>query len=257
MTDLLRSVHTLEAVSLGEVLATAALMERTDRKYLVRRADADRLAAALAPGHRVLTVAGRRTTTYRTTYFDSDDLRSVRDHVQGRRRRFKARTRLYVEDGLCRLEVKTKTGRGDTVKVVRDIDALSQRDLDDEHHSFVAGELEAAGIDAVGALVPTIEVTYRRTTLVDTTAGTRLTIDGSLACTWNGRVVRLDDDWLIVETKSTGHAGPADLELRRLGYRPQSFSKYAAAGAAMHDDIPSNHIRRLLGQQLHLEETPA
>jgi hypothetical protein len=247
----------IEPASLDEVTASAALLERTDRKYLVRRQDVDRLVADLASTHRVLDVAGRRTTTYRTVYFDSEDLRSVRDHIQGRRRRFKARTRLYVEDGLCRVEVKTKGNRGQTVKVMRDINPDHLRDLDAEHQSFIVRELDLAGIRRDQPMIPTIEVSCRRTTLVDTRVGSRLTIDDALTCTWNGRRMRLDDDWLIVETKSPGHAGRADTKLRRLGYRPRSFSKYAAAGAALSDDISSNDFRRLFGTQLHLEDVSA
>lgn len=98
----------LAPVDLATVMAVAPLARRVDRKYLVPAPDAARLVAALAGTHRVLRIGGRRSTTYRSTYLDTDDLLLCRAHLQGRRLRWKARSRLYVEDGLCRFEVKVR-----------------------------------------------------------------------------------------------------------------------------------------------------
>ena len=105
-------------MSLAEVLADAPQLTRVDRKYLVGKATAQALLDALPATYRVLSIAGRTSTTYRSTYFDTADLASARAHVQQRRRRWKARSRLYVEDGLCRIEVKARDGRGVTAKTV-------------------------------------------------------------------------------------------------------------------------------------------
>ena len=53
-----------------------------------------------------------------SVYFDTPRLDACRDHVQRRRLRWKVRSRLYVEDQLCRLEVKSRDGRGHTVKTM-------------------------------------------------------------------------------------------------------------------------------------------
>ena len=74
------------------------------------------LAAELRASHRVLEIDGRREFTYRTTYFDTPDLRVFRDHQQRRRRRYKARSREYVDSGARMFEVKLKGARGRTVK---------------------------------------------------------------------------------------------------------------------------------------------
>jgi hypothetical protein len=51
-------------------------------------------------------------------------------------------------------------------------------------------------------------------------------------------------------------ANRADTLLWRAGYRPQSFSKYAALGALLDSTISDNAARRMLGHQLHYEGAP-
>ena len=94
----------------------AALQDRLDRKYLVGVDVLEALIARLHGSHAVLEVGGRRAFAYETTYFDTPELTAFRDHVQQRRRRFKCRSREYVDSGLCTFEVKLKGPRGRTVK---------------------------------------------------------------------------------------------------------------------------------------------
>ncbi|MGZ4494757.1 MAG: polyphosphate polymerase domain-containing protein [Nocardioides sp.] len=245
-------VTALGRVTLAEVLDTAAALHRVDRKYLVDRATATALLEALPSSYRVLTIAGRSLTTYRSTYFDTPDLATARAHVQKRRRRWKARSRLYVEDGLCRVEVKTKDGRGGTVKTVADLDAGGYGRLDPRGADFVRATLEAQGItDDVSTLRPSMEVRYRRTTLADTVAHERVTLDWGVHCDLAGDRVWLDDDCVLVETKSGIRLSPADRALHALGARPRSFSKYVAAATLLRDDLPDNDVRRLHGRLLH------
>jgi hypothetical protein len=234
-------------VGLAEVVDNAAALHRVDRKYLVDRATAAALLEALPASYRVLEVAGRTSTGYRSTYFDTPDLATARAHVQKRRRRWKVRSRLYVEDGLCRIEVKTKDGRGSTVKTVADAEDYGLLDAE-----FVRSALLAQGIeDDLSTLGPTMEVRYRRTTLADTEAHERVTLDHGVRCTLGGDRVWLDDDCVLVETKSGLRLSPADRVLHGLGVRPQSFSKYVSAATLLRDDLPDNDVRRLHGRLLH------
>jgi hypothetical protein len=107
----------LQAIGLPELVATAALLERLDRKYVVPLELLEPLAPALRRSHRVLAVDGRRVFRYRTLYYDTPELTSFRDHVRGRRRRFKCRVREYVDAREDWLEIKLKGRRGRTDKV--------------------------------------------------------------------------------------------------------------------------------------------
>ena len=243
------------AVTLPEVLLEAPAMTRVDRKYLVPQSTAQALLDGLPPHYRVLTIAERTSTSYRSTYFDTEDLASARAHVQQRRRRWKARHRLYVEDRLCRIEVKARDGRGITEKTVADADPDGYGVLDAHGSAFVAATLAAHDLDAdVVSLRPTMEVGYRRTTLADTTdEQSRVTLDWKVECVLDGEMVWLDHDFVLVETKGGLRPGTADRLLARLGSRPRSFSKYVAAASLIRDDLPDNDVRRLRGRALHLE----
>ncbi len=245
------------AVPLAEVLAEAPQLTRVDRKYLLDLATVDELLAALPAGYGVLTIAGRLSTGYRSTYFDTPDLASARAHVQQRRRRWKARSRLYVEDGLCRIEVKAKDGRGVTAKTVADADVAGYGLLGPLEAAFVADALAAHGHAAdVARLVATAEVAYRRTTLADTTEERcRVTVDHQVKTTLGDHTVWLDEGYALVETKGGLRPGRADRVLAGLGLRPRSFSKYVAAASLVRDDLPDNDVRRLHGRELHCART--
>ncbi|MGW0424679.1 polyphosphate polymerase domain-containing protein [Streptomyces sp. NPDC003015] len=237
----------LLGATLAEVDAAAALQHRVDRKYLVTLSVAGRLVTALAGTHRVLDIAGRRTTDYRSTYFDTPELAAWHAHVQGRRRRWKVRTRLYAEDGLCRIEVKTKDGRGATVKHAMGAGADAYGRLDSAATDFVDTVLGQAGITSVPAtgLSPAGEVRYHRAALADLERGTRLTLDGLLTCHRDEGTTALDPGHVLVETKGGLRPAPADRLLLDLGARPVSVSKYAIGLSLLVPGLPGNDFRRI------------
>ena len=113
MTALLRS---LDPISLEETVDQAALLHRLDTKYLANDDAVTDLLERIGSSFRVLEIDGERAFGYHSRYLDSPDLQSFRWHVQGRRRRFKARVRHYLDSGERLLEVKTRGSRGETVK---------------------------------------------------------------------------------------------------------------------------------------------
>ncbi|MFJ3337492.1 polyphosphate polymerase domain-containing protein [Streptomyces sp. NPDC086766] len=236
----------LPGATLAEVDAAAALQHRTDRKYLVPLESARAFVDRLADSHRVLDLDGRRTTTYLSTYFDTPRLGAWHAHVQGRRRRWKVRTRLYAEDGLCRVEVKTKDGRGATVKHALRATARSYGRLDAPSAEFVDDVLRRAGIPVTTAdLAPAAEIRYVRVALADLRLGTRVTLDGGLSCHRDARTAGLAPDVVLVETKGTARPAPADRLLLGLGARPVSLSKYIVGQSLLTPGLPDNDVRRL------------
>jgi hypothetical protein len=249
-------VSGLGSVTLAEVMASAAQLTRVDRKYLVSVDIAQALLDRVAGTHRLLVIDGRASTTYRSTYFDTADLETARAHVQGRRRRWKARSRLYVEDQLCRLEVKTKDARGATVKTVVDSDPSRYGTLLPSDSDFIDSVLRDSALPhEVRALRPTAEVTYQRATLADLEASTRVTLDWGVACTLPTGRVWVDPAYVLVETKGGSRPGLADRVLAEHRVRPNSFSKYVAGVALLDDSIPANDFLALFGRQLHSTHT--
>ena len=104
------------SISLRALERAAPLSERIDTKYVVRSDQLEQLLNALSASHRALEIGGDRSFAYSTTYYDTPDLQTFREHRGDRRRRFKIRRRRYLDNGCASLEVKLKGRRGCTVK---------------------------------------------------------------------------------------------------------------------------------------------
>jgi hypothetical protein len=240
------SVAGLPAVSLAEVIERTALQVRTDRKYLVPVDRVAELTARLADTHAVLAIDRLRGFAYQSVYFDTPDLLSYRQHLQGRRRRYKVRTRSYLDSGDCTLEVKFKGRRDQTVKARLPYPVGDRARLTPQAHAFLTDQLGAAYGLPVPQLGPVLTTSYQRTTLIDLGQGTRLTCDIDLAFAGHGNTATGPSHHVLVETKGHGPPAQADIALRSLGLRPIQLSKYCLAVALLHPAIRANPWHRTL-----------
>lgn len=240
-----RVLAALPPVELAELTERAGLMTRVDRKYVLFLGELDEMLDGLPRGCRVLDIGGERRFRYRSTYLDLPGLPSFLGSAHRRRRRWKVRTRSYVDTGSHFLEVKTRHG-GTTIK-----ERICWRDtdwLDADGGGFVSERLTGAHVRVdVGELRPVLHTTYCRATLLLPGAVARATIDTNLA--WSdvldgGRLER--SGLAILETKTAGRPCELDAVLWASGHRPVSVSKYATGMAALHPDLPRNRWHRLL-----------
>ena len=183
------STDHLTSTSLAELNSAAGLLTRVDRKYLVPLERAQELVGGLTSEARVLDIDGRRRFSYASTYFDTPGLEAFMLAARKRRRRFKVRTRTYLDTGLCFLEVKTRGARGTTVKRRMGYHPDDASRLTGPGRSFVAVCLASTGVtgpaaarEIAAALRPVLATTYERTTLHLPDAEARATIDTAL--TW-------------------------------------------------------------------------
>ena len=237
-----------DPVPLDELVAEASLLTRVDRKYVVPRAALEQVIAALDPGTRVLEIDGARDFAYESVYFDTPDLLSFRMAAQPRRRRFKLRTRSYLDTGTSYLEIKTRGARGTTVKDRDEYDPRERDRLTDDARDDVAGAFTTIGVAAerAGELDATLLTRYRRATLLAPDGAGRATVDTALE--WiepDGPGFALPAT-AIVETKSGASPSDVDRALWRAGHRPATVSKYATGLAALHPMLPRNRWARLL-----------
>ncbi|GAA5032382.1 polyphosphate polymerase domain-containing protein [Microbacterium fluvii] len=240
-------------VALDELVSEAGLLTRVDRKYLVPRGELDAILGAIDEPARVLEIDGARRFGYASVYFDTPDLLSYRMAAQPRRRRFKLRTRSYLDVGTSFLEIKTKGARGTTVKERTEYDPELVDVLTDDARDEVAAAFDTIGVaaDRADDLLPTLTTRYRRATLLAADGTGRATIDTDLQ--WidiDGSGFELPH-LAIVETKSPASASRIDRMLWRCGHRPASVSKYATGMAALHPGLPHNKWARLLRTSFH------
>jgi hypothetical protein len=240
------AVAALPAVGLAEVTERAALQTRTDHKYLVPADSFAEMVARLADQLSVLEIDALRGFAYESVYFDTPDLLTYRQHLPGRRRRYKVRTRAYLDSADCAFEVKLKGLRGETVKVRAPHPVAERARLTPTARAFLGEALqERYGIQAP-PLVPTVTTAYRRTTLVNLVEGSRLTCDVDLTCSGGGRVAGGPPRHVLVESKGPAAGGAADRTLRALGVRPVGISKYCVAVALLNPDLRANPWHRTL-----------
>jgi len=242
------SLDRFAGIDLDELVAEAALMTRVDRKYVVTRNAADRVVETLDAGIRVLDMGGVRAFHYESVYFDTPDLLSFRMAAQPRRRRFKLRTRTYLDTRTAFLEVKTRGARSATVKDRVAYETGDRRLLTDEARGYAADALDAIGVPAVRAddLGVRLTTLYRRATFVSPDGSARSTIDTDLEWRDADGSALTTPEMAIIETKSGSAASAFDRALWRAGHRPVSISKYATGLAALHPDLPRNKWARLL-----------
>ena len=239
-------------VSLDDVMEVAGLQTRQEKKYLLTPEQFVALADELADFH-VLQIDGQRLFGYESAYFDSPDLELFRAHRQGRRLRYKVRTRTYLDSGESLFEVKLKGGRGETIKLRLPYQFKDRSRITGEAQDF----LEDALLDNYHVrppqLVPSLTTRYSRATFVDVTDGARLTCDIDLACTAHDET-RQGPDLILVESKSTG-PGRADDVLAGMGVRPVSVSKYCIGIALTNPELPANKWNRMLRDQFGWRRT--
>jgi len=240
------SVAGLPAVSLAQVIERSALQARIDHKYLVPLERFAELAARLPDTYAVLEIDQLRGFAYESVYFDTPDLLTYRQHLQGRRRRYKVRTRAYHDSGDCTFEVKLRGRREQTVKARLPYPVADRAHINGQAQAFLADQLREAYGQPAPQLAAKVTTAYRRTTLVDLQRGTRLTCDVDLTCGGGGKVAVGLSRHVLVETKLPGRHGDADIALRSLGLRPVEMSKYCVAVALLHPGIRRNPWHRTL-----------
>jgi len=244
------AVENMIGIDLQTLDEVAALQTRIDRKYVIGVNEVDPLLAGLPDATCALEIAGSRIQRYRSIYFDTPFLDSYFSAGRSRRRRWKVRTRSYLDSGHSWLEVKTRGPRGHTVKQRIELDGGSTG-LSEEGARFVASVI---GETATRALRPTLMTTYSRNTLYLADDGARATIDTDLGFTSAATLDQMNFPQLcIVESKSGASPSALDRLLWRGGHRPVSLSKYGAGMAALNPDVPRLKWHRVLTRDLQIE----
>lgn len=231
-------VTELDAVSLPELVARAGLQTRVDTKFIVYPSVLAAIMRDLADEVHVLEIDGLRQFRYASTYFDSEQWRTYRDHVQGRRLRFKARTRHYLDSDLCMFEVKLEGARGSTEKLRTPHAPELSHTLTPSARAHLDAVLAQSGIRPAGVLEPVLLTAYRRTTVVHARRPVRLTIDADLTCTGEPGTMTALTDRVLLEVKTATERDPVLRSIQRLGVRPLSVSKYCAGVAVLHPEVP-------------------
>jgi hypothetical protein len=225
-------------------MANIRLMDRTDSKFVAPATVLPRLLEAMIPLFRLQTVHAHRISRYVTQYLDTPALDFYLMHQNGKLNRQKIRIRSYPDSGLSFLEVKNKNNRGRTIKkrIPVGLSCISSVDeLAEEGKQFLDAHSHFAG----DRLVPVLENSFRRITLVNNSVSERITIDFDLSFLSDrtGRTHTLDG-LTVLELKQDGrqHSGFRDI-LGSLRIKPCSFSKYCTGTFLTNTDVKYNRLK--------------
>jgi len=226
--DIVASLRCFPEISLEETNKTARMLNRIDNKYVVSRSELVTVLDELKDDFKLLKIEGCDIFSYKSCYFD-DNGRCFREHQQGKRQRFKVRTRLYVESDKAYFEVKLKGKRGQTDKSRKKCDQFHDFAVSDEQQLMLRNLYEKNyGKAFLHRMTPALHVTYKRFTLVSASGGERVTVDFHLGFEApSGKTAQVGDDFIIVETKSADGRGKSDRILKHNRIRQaKSCSKY-------------------------------
>lgn len=228
------------------------LMNRIDTKFVTSVSKLMQLLVMARGRYRVQETGGLRLIPYSTLYYDTTDLRMYSIHHAGRLPRQKLRMRSYVASGLSFLEVKTKNNHRRTRKKRIEFPAYTPGGIDASMR-FVPGQASQEDIAFLGehlklpvaSVMPQLENSFNRITLVNDDRTERLTIDTSLK--FHNLVSGRDCDLTgiaIIELKRDGRCFSPIIEmLRQLRIKPMGFSKYCMGTALTNPDAATNRFK--------------
>lgn len=226
-----------------EEMSTVKLMNRTDTKYLLNRQMLADIARHWSPLFFVQDIAGKRTASYKTLYFDTPDALTYTVHHNRQLHRQKIRQREYVDTGTLFCEVKNKVNTGRTKKKRMEIPASEWGKLYEmpEMKQFLKEKVWITQ----EPLLPRLQNQFQRITLVNKAKTERITVDSGIRFhnQLNNRVADVSD-LVIVEVKQDGNQ-PSDFKKLLLDARvPQKrLSKYCLGMLLTDEHIKYNRFK--------------
>ena len=223
-----------------------SLMDRLDYKFAAPVALLPDILLEVADNYMVQEVDNKRISPYITQYLDTSDMGFYLMHLHGKLNRQKIRIRSYVASNLSFLEVKNKNNKGRTIKLripyhtqrVNSIEDINQGKEFLTHHSLLD----------VSMLIPSLENSFNRITLVNNEKTERITIDFNI-CFKNFKTQKEErlDRLMILELKQNGwtHSHFRDI-LTQMKIKRSSLSKYCLGIVLTDPNVKYNRFKRKL-----------
>ena len=114
-------LNKFKSISLKD-LESVSLLRRHDSKFTFHSANLSVLLEKLADKYKILEIGGKRIFCYDNIYYDTNNLLFYNQHHNGKRNRYKIRTRKYLESNQLFFEIKIKNNKDKTIKKRIEID---------------------------------------------------------------------------------------------------------------------------------------
>lgn len=223
-----------------EQMERVNLMNRVDTKFAFDLKVLSEILPELVENYAILEINSVRTQSYQSQYFDDQNLTLYKDHHNGRTNRFKIRIRKYVESNLLFFEIKHKI-KGRTIKKRIEVDDFKVN-LTSEMNAFISDNNAAKS-----TLIPILENTFHRITLVNKTKNERLTLDFDLSFKRENTTKEFKN-LVIAELKQEkiDRTSPFFVAMKNRIIRPYRLSKYCLGAVALYEKekIKINRFKR-------------
>ncbi|MDD4141609.1 MAG: polyphosphate polymerase domain-containing protein, partial [Bacteroidales bacterium] len=233
----------MKSISLQE-MKQVQLMNRIDSKFMMRRDRLTELFSHLTENYYIQIVNGSFVANYRTVYYDTPDISMYTAHHNKRKTRQKIRTRCYVDSGTSFCEIKNKSNKGRTNKLriaIPGEDMLFlENDTNNDIVSFVDNNLKYR----IENLLPQVETTFQRITIVNYEKTERITIDCNLSFyNYQTRISDQIPGLVIMEIKQDGmYASYFKNVLFEMRVKPKGISKYCLGTLLTKPDAKKNNF---------------
>jgi len=237
--DIFNSLTLLNPIDLDSI-RDVSLMNRSETKYVLPASRISDLLEIVSDKYKVLEINNERSFLYRTSYLDTPDYLFYNTHVRGKLERHKIRYRIYESSGTSFLEIKRKTNKRRTIKY-RIINTQSES-LDKNAVSFIREHLNFNH----KLLIPALNNSYMRATLVGLNSKERITIDYDISFSLPSEDRQAAMSYLaVVELKKDTHSSNSlfNTVIKKLNVHPTGFSKYCMGSAVLNDLLRKNMIK--------------
>ncbi len=235
MSDVILNEFTTKSL---EDISSVSLQNRVDDKYTITRATLNPLLERLKETHDIVEIDNLCSLPYKSLYFDTPELNCYTGHHNGKRNRYKFRTREYISSNVIFNEIKHKTNKGKTHKSRIRRSAFSES-MDEKFQNFT---LEKC--DSSEEYAPQLYIEYNRITLVDKELTERITIDTDLRVTDydDSNKTRSFNNLVIVERKwdRNNKTSLSMRAFREFRCKKRRFSKYCIGIALLKDGAKTN-----------------
>ena len=231
----------MDTFSLNELVATAPLLNRFDRKYIMPLSNLPALLQKLQPDYSVLEIEGTRMFRYATHYYDTPEKKYFFNHHRGLAKRYKVRKRIYTDSGMCFMEIKHKMAKGNTFKCRKQI-----QQKEDAGNENCIDFLTANGVEEAKVLEHSVNIFYNRITLLHKDKQEKITFDINMSCA-NGRHAASFNNLVVIEQKIPSFSYRRFLpSFEAYDLKLLSISKYCLAVITLNPLIKHNAFKMQL-----------
>lgn len=226
------------------VIKGARFRKRATSKYVITGSTLSGLLRSCSGRYFIAERNGARVLPVGLVYFDTPGLRFFNQHVNGKLKRVKVRTRMWLRSGEQMLEIWKRKNKGTMLKRIVPLE------LEDGTANCLAVNLfeEYSGV-SIGEVQASVALKYSRITLVNETLSERITIDANLKFALPDApdgVMSLPD-LVIVEVRYSPHTRPfAEGLMKTWSIRKSRISKYCLGVSLLKANAKVNSYKPIL-----------